>query len=165
MDPSGKIHIILSGKENVMTILNQNKKTEKEYLDFVHKILGQPQQRSTHHGNNDYYHTEMFLAYAITNNLTIDNISCGQLAEGDLHVYSLKDMCPNCERVLQYLIQQRPNTKIIVSSLMPYKFNGKISRDANKQFESPEIANNFFKFTFYDIPEPPLPIDWNLLEN
>jgi hypothetical protein len=164
MGQDGVIHTILSGKENILEILGQNGKTKEEYIQFVSNILrqGELQQPNSHHGNNDYFHTEMLLAYVIIKNLKIDGFPCGLLLEQDLHVCSYKDMCPNCETVLKHLSAQLPGTQIFISSLEPYEFNGSLSRNGNDQFGNLKITDNFFRIAFYDAPEEPLPIDWKI---
>jgi hypothetical protein len=163
--PDGGNHILLSGRKNIIKILKENQQTTGDYMDFVAKILGE--EFTCYHGSNNYFHTEMLLAYAIINNLTIDNVACQSLLSRNLDICSYKDMCPNCEKILKYL-SVLIYGRFIVSSLKPYKFGDTatvnlVTRNSeNEQFRNPIISDNFLKIAFYDKPELPLPIDWDL---
>ncbi|MDR2372224.1 MAG: hypothetical protein LBD60_03705 [Puniceicoccales bacterium] len=158
MDLDGKIHIISSGNKSASRIFKGNKEEINKYITFIKDIIPEEQfkQHTRHHGLNDFLHTEMLLAYAIAENLPIDGVPCRQLTQRDIHIFSYKDVCPNCEKVLLWLSLRYPDIKIVISSLMPYELNGQMSRNENEQFKDLKIGNNLLKIALYDTPDLPL---------
>jgi hypothetical protein len=160
------IRVLHSGRKDVRKILRQNKKTPNEYTQFVDKILKKVSQKKINHPAglprvrtpNDYYHTEMLLAYAILNNFTIGGVSCRSLLQQNLYICSYKDMCPNCGEFLKYLSFLIQGNLIFVST-QPYVFAHQSSRRKNEQFENLKITKNFFRIAFFDAPDPPLAVE------